>query len=100
LHFAREQLRVFASSREPSGSLVSLFGLFCLASAAHAQTAVVSPRPDTVSVTLYREAGLTSRDLQTNPDAANQGLVMVTETRTVDLPAGAAGSPSAASPTA
>ena len=57
---------------------------------AHAQTPIVSPRPDAVSVTLYREAGLTSRELQENPDAASQGLVMVTETRTVDLPAGAA----------
>lgn len=61
---------------------------FCCFQAADAQPVVVSPRPDAVSVTLYREEGLTSRDLQTNPSAADRGLVMVTETRTVDVPAG------------
>jgi hypothetical protein len=49
----------------------------------------VSAAPDAVTITLYREEGLTSRDLQTDPWAAQRGLVMVTETRTVDVPAGA-----------
>src|SRR5688572_21529531 len=42
----------------------------CAASAAHAgETRVISPRPDTVSVTIYRDL-----------------FALITETRTVDLP--------------
>jgi hypothetical protein len=68
-------------------SFVFLFGFFFSIPHARAQT-IVSARPDAVTVTLYREEGLTSRDLQEDPDAASSGLVMVTETRTVDVPAG------------
>ncbi len=79
----------------PKLSSSSLLGVLCAfafqsfwLAAASAQPVVVSPRPDAVSVTLYREGGMTSRQLQTDPAAADRGLVMVTETRTVTLPAG------------
>jgi hypothetical protein len=58
------------------------------APAAHAQNVVTSATPDHISVTLYRapyrrpENGIESNDLQ--------GFALITETRTVDLPAGPA----------
>lgn len=67
-------------------SLLALALAAALGGAAPAE--VVSAAPEAVTVTLYREGGLTSRDLQEDEDAAESGLVMVTETRTVELPAG------------
>jgi hypothetical protein len=65
-----------------------LLGL-CLAVAAGgagAQTAVVSPRPDKVAVTVYRDP---ERPAGTPLDLTwLNGYALVTETRTVDIPAG------------
>jgi hypothetical protein len=70
--------------RAPAAALALL-----LATPAAAQPAqTVSAAPEKVVITLYREGDLTSRQLQESPDAAGRGLVMVTETRTVDIPAG------------
>lgn len=54
---------------------------------AAAQQRVVSPAPDTVSVTVYRNPGR-SLDDQMNLDWLG-GYALVSETRTVELPAGA-----------
>jgi hypothetical protein len=48
-----------------------VFLLACIAGSASAQVSVVSPRPDSITLTIY-----------------NQGVAQVTETRQVDLPAG------------
>jgi hypothetical protein len=54
---------------------------------AYAQQRVVSPAPDSVSVTVYRDPNRSFED-QMNLDWLG-GYALVTETRTVDLPAGA-----------
>lgn len=48
---------------------------------------VVSPAPDSVQVTIYRGSGAATFELREDFDSAN-GLAMVTETRTVEIPAG------------
>ncbi len=63
-------------------------GVLALTSAmAAAQTAVTSPAPDTVSVTVYRDPGRRGGgelDLE-----ELRGFALITETRTVNVPAGA-----------
>lgn len=68
-------------------SALVAFALCVVPVAAHAQNAEVnSAAPDKVAVTLYRDGPVDTRELQRGggPD----GLVLVRETRTVDLPAG------------
>jgi hypothetical protein len=65
-----------------------------LAAPAAAQVEVVSARPDKVAVVVYREGGgvrtaeLYAADDRPFDASDNSGLVLVTETRTIDLPAG------------
>ena len=65
-----------------------------LAGPAAAQVEVVSARPDKVAVVVYREGGgvptaeLYGADDRPLDPYDNAGLVLVTETRTVDVPAG------------
>lgn len=69
---------------------VGLLGaLLALASPASAQTDVVSERPDAVSVTIYRD-GVAYTPEPGQDFEPEYGLALVTETRTVDLPAGPA----------
>jgi hypothetical protein len=56
--------------------------------AAPAFADVVSPKPDAVAVTIYRDTALTTRQLRQRRASDTSGLAMVAETRTVDLPAG------------
>jgi hypothetical protein len=49
---------------------------------------VVSVQPDAVSVTVYRGDAASAADLRDRGDSDTSGLAMITETRTVDLPAG------------
>lgn len=81
-----------------SAPLTALLALALYASpgsAAWAQV-VVSERPETVGVTVYRDSDVNTRDFYPDPNYPEHfhplegGLVMVTETRTVDLPAGRA----------
>jgi len=68
----------------------ALLLLFVLAGAmpAHAQTVVTSAGPDKVSVTLYRDP---NRDTQSAINRSYpQGFALITETRTVTIPAGPA----------
>jgi len=68
----------------------ALLLLFVLAGAmpAHAQTIVTSAGPDKVSVTLYRDP---NRDTQSAINRSYpQGFALITETRTVTIPAGPA----------
>jgi hypothetical protein len=61
--------------------------LFCLI-AAPALADVVSARPDAVAVTVYRDTPTSARQLRELGDSDHSGLAMVSETRTVNLPAG------------
>lgn len=66
--------------------------LFCLIAAlfaaAHAAAVeVVSARPEAVEVVIYRDSPLDTADLYAE-SGGNDGLAMITETRTVGLPAG------------
>jgi hypothetical protein len=56
---------------------------------AHAAT-IASPAPETVAITLYRDGDGPFQALEPwqRAQAAEKGLILVTETRTVDLPAG------------
>jgi hypothetical protein len=56
--------------------------------AAPALADVVSPAPDAVAVTVYRGEAQSAEDLRQAADADATGLAMISETRTVDLPAG------------
>lgn len=60
--------------------------LLALPAGAAAQQRVVSPAPDTVSVTVYRNPELGPDD-EMNLDWL-EGYALITETRTIDLPAG------------
>lgn len=58
-----------------------------------AQVEVVSARPDKVAVVVYREGSIATSELYGADDRAfdpydTSGLVLVTETRTIDVPAG------------
>ena len=71
--------------------LTLALGLF--AGPARAQVEVVSARPEKVAVVVYREGGVDTADLYAADDRSfdlspTEGLVLVTETRTVDVPAG------------
>ena len=50
---------------------------------------VVSKAPDAVEVTIYRDGPMNSTLLRRMGRTDSQGLALITETRTVDLPAGA-----------
>jgi hypothetical protein len=64
--------------------------LAALAGAAPAAADVASERPDAITVTLYHDDGVSTSDLiHPNGDwVRNEGLAFMTETRTIDLPAG------------
>jgi hypothetical protein len=49
---------------------------------------VVSAKPNAVAVTVYRDTPASARSLRERGDGDASGLAMVSETRTVDLPAG------------
>ena len=49
---------------------------------------VVSPKPDAVAVTIYRDRPMTTQALAALGDDDTHGLALVVETRTIDLPAG------------
>ncbi|HEY2707617.1 MAG TPA: hypothetical protein VGI95_06145 [Caulobacteraceae bacterium] len=49
---------------------------------------MVSRAPDAVAVTVYRDRAVTAALLRSEGDSDTSGLAMITETRTVDLPAG------------
>ncbi len=74
-----------------SATLAALLAL-TLAPVARAQ--VVSERPEQVGVTVYRDRSVDTRTFYPDPDYPENfqleaaGLLMVTETRTVDIPAG------------
>jgi hypothetical protein len=67
----------------------ALAGMSVLGLAAHAAT-IASPAPEKVAITLYRNGDGPFQALQDwqRQQALEKGLVLVTETRTVDLPAG------------
>ena len=69
----------------------ALIGALALAAAlpAHAAT-IASPAPDRVAITLYRDGDGPFQALAPwqRAQAAEKGLILVSETRTVDLPAG------------
>ncbi|HRD44928.1 MAG TPA: hypothetical protein PLF78_00440 [Caulobacter sp.] len=71
----------------PSRGILGAALALVLVQPARAQT--VSPAPDAVSITVYRDGRVDTADLY-DPDSAPEGLVLVTETRTIDLPAGRA----------
>ncbi len=49
---------------------------------------VVSAKADRVAVTIYRDGDVSTTDLMSQDSDDDSGLAMITETRTVDLPAG------------
>jgi hypothetical protein len=51
---------------------------------------VVSPRPEAVAVTIYRDRPVRTADIMARGQDDEEGLALITETRTVDLPAGSA----------
>jgi len=62
-----------------------------LAACSSAQAAVVSERPDKVTVTIYHEGTVDTASLsQRNAGDNGDGLALITETRSIDLPAGPA----------
>jgi len=69
----------------------ALIGALALAAAlpSHAAT-IASPAPDKVAITLYRDGDGPFQSLEPwqRAQAAQKGLILVSETRTVDLPAG------------
>ncbi len=70
-------------------SLVGLVAiLLAMSSVGRAEVQVVSAVPDSVSVTVYRDSSLGETDGDEDEDASG-GLLFVTETRTIELPAGA-----------
>jgi hypothetical protein len=60
--------------------------LFALSTPAAAD--VISKAPDAVAVTVYRDRPITAAQLRSESPYNTSGLALVTETRTVDLPAG------------
>lgn len=66
-----------------------------LAGSAWAQVEVVSPRAERTAVVIYRDrpvdtSWLLERSSEGDPDLAREGLALIVETRTIDLPAGEA----------
>lgn len=66
-----------------------------LAGPVRAQVEVVSPRAERTAVVIYRDrpvdtSRLLERSSEGDPDLAREGLAMIVETRTIDLPAGEA----------
>lgn len=66
-----------------------------LAGSAWAQVEVVSPRAERTAVVIYRDrpvdtSRLLERSSEGDPDLAREGLALIVETRTIDLPAGEA----------
>lgn len=70
--------------------LIALAVAAGLATPAWGQEAFVSARPDRVAVAVYRDEPVDTTDLLAADPTywANQGLALIVETRTVDLPAG------------
>jgi hypothetical protein len=67
------------------------FALLLLAATLPADAAVISARPDKVTLVVYSAGGRLSAEAlsgMTMQTRRNQGLALVSETRTVDLPAG------------
>lgn len=76
-----------AFGRARSAALLAL-GLALAAAGVRAEPVVVSTKPDSVSVTLYRDPHRSVlHGIDPDEDMLN-GFALVTETRTVDLPAG------------
>jgi hypothetical protein len=69
----------------PSRGIIGAGLALVLAQPAWAQS--VSAAPDAVSITVYRDGAIDTADLY-DPYNAPEGLALVTETRTVDIPAG------------
>jgi hypothetical protein len=67
---------------------VALAALMLLGLAGPAAADVVSRAPDGVEVTIYRDRPVRTADLADMDQDDPSGLAMITETRTVDLPAG------------
>lgn len=65
-------------------------GLAILLSASGARAAVISERPDKVAVTIYHEGQVDTAELsqRDSHDRGFGGLALITETRSIDLPAG------------
>jgi hypothetical protein len=62
--------------------------LLLLAMGAPAQAAVISQRPDHVAVTIYHQDTVPTSDLIAGYASRTDGLAMIAESRTVDLPEG------------
>ena len=62
--------------------------LFLLAVAGPASADVVSAGPEHVAVTVYRDQPMSAAQLRDEGDDDTSGLAMISETRTVELPAG------------
>lgn len=63
--------------------------IFLSASPTFAMVDIISPAPDSVDLTIYRDIDATPEPVPLDdPEAAKQGLLMVNEVRTLDLPAG------------
>lgn len=68
----------------------ALIGALVLAAAPASAATIPSPAPEKVAITLYRDGDGPFQALQPwqRAQAAEKGLILVSETRTVDLPAG------------
>jgi hypothetical protein len=69
----------------------SLVALTLFAAGASARADVISQHPDNVAVTFYHEDAVNTSELLSaggNSPIRNSGLAFITETRTIDLPAG------------
>jgi hypothetical protein len=73
---------------EEKAVLALVLSLICAVPASAAT--IASPAPETVAITLYRDGDgpFQVMDEDLRREAAQKGLILVTETRTVDLPAG------------
>ena len=85
--------RQFGQRPPPPGPLPSrgrggLLALCLLAFAAPAAADVVSAAPERVAVTVYRDRPMTAAQLRDQGDDDTSGLAMISETRTLELPAG------------
>jgi hypothetical protein len=70
-----------------AGGLAGLLAVLTWTAPAPARADSVSERPEAVGVTLYRDR-VTNTERYADPDEEATGLVLVTETRTIDVPAG------------
>ncbi len=65
-----------------------LAALLLISAGAPAQAAVISERPDHVAVTIYHEGRVNTEDLVGGGASRGDGLAMISESRSVDLPEG------------